>query len=539
MLGYGFPESSLEAALAWDPELIAVDAGSTDPGPYYLGSGLSYTSRAMVKRDLGLLLVPAIRRQIPLVVGSAGGAGATPHLEWALEILRELAAEHNLHFKLAIVDAEQDKRYLKRKLAAGDLIEFEAGRDLTDADIDACSHVVGQMGHEPVVAALEQGAQVVMAGRAFDAALSATLSIMRGIEPGLALHMGKIVECGSLAAIPRQSDGVLAEIDHDSFVVQPADPAKRCTVETVSAHTLYEKSDPYKLGAPGGHLDLSEATFEREDDRSVRVAGSVFQPSASYYVKLEGAALVEYRSVCLAGARDPVLISQLDDVLERVSVKVRNDLRGVIAADAYALQFRMYGRDGVMGELEPYYGPPPHEVGLVIEVVADSQETADTICALARSASLHMGYEGRIATSGNLAFPNVSTLRRFGDGARVTEATRSARPSGVQSSRASYVPCPTRIGSMRSRRVARAFRTAAGAPTCKAPAQPATPASTASIGGRAAGRTRPRSRANSASAAFSSACNSARVTSYARRSISPSRNLTDSAEMRRRAVWVA
>src|SRR5829696_4166477 len=148
MLGYGFPEPSLEAALAWGPELIAVDAGSTDPGPYYLGSGLSYTSRTMVKRDLGLLLVPAIRRQIPLVVGSAGGAGGTPHLEWALAILREIAAEHDLHFKLAIIDAEQDKGYLKRKLAAGDLIDFEAGRDLTEADIEACSHVVGQMGHE-------------------------------------------------------------------------------------------------------------------------------------------------------------------------------------------------------------------------------------------------------------------------------------------------------------------------------------------------------------------------------------------------------
>jgi hypothetical protein len=58
-----------------------------------------------------------------------------------------------------------------------------------------------------------------------------------------------------------------------------------------------------------------------------------------------------------------------------------------------------------MGDLEPYQGPPSHEVGLVIEVVADTQEIASTVCALARSASLHIGYEGRIATSVDLAFP--------------------------------------------------------------------------------------------------------------------------------------
>jgi hypothetical protein len=329
LLGYGYPENSLRAALEAEPDLIAVDAGSTDPGPYYLGAGVSFTSRVMVKRDLGLLLCAAVERRIPLVIGSAGGAGAAPHLAWALEILREIAAEHRLHFRLAIVEADIDRDYLKRKLADGDLIDFEMGRDLTAADIDACTNIVGQMGHEPLIDALQQGADVVLAGRAFDAAVSATLPIIRGVEPGLALHMGKIVECGSLVALPRASDGVLAEIDGESFVIRPADPAKYCTVETVAAHTLYEKSDPYKLAAPGGHLDLSEATFERVDDRSVRVAGSVFQPSAQYFVKLEGAALVGYRSVCLAGVRDPTLISQLDDVLERVRLKLRSDLGGV------------------------------------------------------------------------------------------------------------------------------------------------------------------------------------------------------------------
>jgi hypothetical protein len=156
---------------------------------------------------------------------------------------------------------------------------------------------------------------------------------------------------------------------------------------------------------PGGRLDLTGSRFERHDDRTVRVSGSRFVPSEEYFVKLEGAALVGYRSICLAGVRDPILIERLDDVLERARAKVASDLAGLVSADGYRLLFRVYGRDGVMGDLEPYGGLPSHELGLVIEVVADSQQIADTVCALARSATLHLGYEGRLATAGNLAFP--------------------------------------------------------------------------------------------------------------------------------------
>jgi hypothetical protein len=46
-----------------------------------------------------------------------------------------------------------------------------------------------------------------------------------------------------------------------------------------------------------------------------------------------------------------------------------------------------------------------HELCIVIEAVADTQERADTICGFARSTMLHFGYEGRISTAGNLAFP--------------------------------------------------------------------------------------------------------------------------------------
>lgn len=409
MLGYGFPEPSLHAALEQDPVIFAMDAGSTDPGPYYLGVGKSFTSRTMVKRDLGLLLPAARRKGVPLVIGSAGGAGGAPHLEWTVQIVREIAAEQGLHFRMAVIQAEQDRAYLHEQLERGAIFDFETGRELTAEDIDACSHIVGQMGVEPVIEALRSGAEVVVAGRAFDAALTAALPIMHGIDKGLALHMGKIVECGSLVAVPRTSDGVVAHIAEDHFLIHPADPNKRCTVDLVAAHTLYEKSDPYRLHLPGGMLDLTRAHFEAHDDRTVRVSGSRFVPAEQYTIKLEGSARVGFRTVCLAGARDPILIERFDEVIEKVRAKLRNDLASVISPDQYQVLFRLYGKDGVMGPLEPALrdadAPLPYELGLVIEVVAPSQEVADTVCALARSATLHQGYEGRLANAGNLAFP--------------------------------------------------------------------------------------------------------------------------------------
>ena len=39
LLGYGYSEEALNIAFSEKVDYIGVDAGSTDPGPYYLGSG--------------------------------------------------------------------------------------------------------------------------------------------------------------------------------------------------------------------------------------------------------------------------------------------------------------------------------------------------------------------------------------------------------------------------------------------------------------------------------------------------------------------
>lgn len=116
ILGYGFPESSFRKGMSQKPDLIAADAGSTDPGPYYLGAGKSFTNRSAVKRDLRLMIKAGVENNIPVVIGTAGGSGARPHVEWCLDIVREIAREENLHFKLGIAYGDVDKETVKKAL---------------------------------------------------------------------------------------------------------------------------------------------------------------------------------------------------------------------------------------------------------------------------------------------------------------------------------------------------------------------------------------------------------------------------------------
>ena len=79
LLGYGYSLVSLKNALDSELDFVGVDGGSTDPGPYYLGSGKGFVKRLQVKRDLELILPVIKAKKIPLIIGSAGGCGARPH----------------------------------------------------------------------------------------------------------------------------------------------------------------------------------------------------------------------------------------------------------------------------------------------------------------------------------------------------------------------------------------------------------------------------------------------------------------------------
>lgn len=414
MLGYGFPLPSFEAGMKKKPHAIGVDAGSTDPGPYYLGAGVSFTEKRAVKRDLEIMISAGIQAGIPVIIGSAGGSGGKPHLDWTVEIVREIAREKGLRFDMAIIHADVAKEKVLSKMRKGEVKPLYPAPELTEEDVHQAVRIVGQMGTEPFVRALKENVQVIVAGRAYDPAVIAAMAMMKGHDQGLAVHMGKILECACIAATPGSgSDCMIGYLERDHFRVEPLNPIRRCTTLSVAAHTLYEKTDPYLLPFPGGLLDLSEARFEQETPNMVRVSGSRSIPAEKYTIKLEGVKKIGYRTVSIASTRDPIMIRRIDDVVKAVKERVRENFTDTIGD--YFLDVKIYGKNGTMGNLEPEKEIRSHELGIVIDAVAQDQATANTVCGFVRATMLHYGYEGRVATAGNLAFPYSPSDFRAGE----------------------------------------------------------------------------------------------------------------------------
>ena len=166
------------------------------------------------------------------------------------------AAENNLKFNLATIYADVSVERAQKAVKQREIQRFEASFPLTSEVLDETVSLVAQMGHEPIVEALRQGAQVIIAGRAVDDCAIAAFPIWQGADPAQSIHMGKVLECGAFSAEPFAMDVMIGVVDDNYFVLEPGSLDRRASLESVAAHSLYERENPYIQGGPGHHLDL-------------------------------------------------------------------------------------------------------------------------------------------------------------------------------------------------------------------------------------------------------------------------------------------
>ena len=396
-LGYGIPEAALQRGLARRPHLIGCDMGSIDPGPYYLGSGQMAAPAAMVYRDLELVLTAALAQGIPLIIGSAGTAGARPQLDATVAMVRAIAQAKGLRFRLTTVASDLAPELVVQALRAGQLQPIGPMASPTEADILQCSHIVGQCGTETLARALREPTDVLIAGRACDTAVFAVLPEMLGYPTALCQHMAKIIECTSLCCNPSARDAMLAELDQDGFTLESMNPLAHATPASVAAHALYEQANPFEVDEPTGTLLLQQAQYQALDAHRTRVSGAQWRPRPQATLKIEGAARVGERCVLLAGVADPTLLAALDNTLQVVESRVRQLVPG-----DWALHPHIYGQ-GAVRPLPPAQHSQ-HEAGLVIEFIAPTADLARTAAGVFKQNLLHHGFAGRLCSAGNLAF---------------------------------------------------------------------------------------------------------------------------------------
>ncbi|KIH99865.1 hypothetical protein LP52_04920 [Streptomonospora alba] len=391
MLGGGFPPETIERGLVRGADVIAIDGGSTDSGPFYLGAATPKTTRAQVEWDLRILLKAAADARIPLIVGSCGTGGTDAGVDWIAGITEEILAAEGLALTVAAIYSEQKASALVEHLAAGAIHPLPPHGDLEATTLESCTRIVGMMGHEPIEAALRGGAQVVLAGRATDTAVAAAYPLMRDMPAGPTWHAAKIVECGGQCTTDPRAGGVLATIDSDGFTIEPLDPAASCTPASVAAHMLYETADPFRMREPAGTIDVTGATYRAVDERTVRVEGSAFDPAPQHTIKLEGARISGYETMSFTAIRDPHILANIEEwaaLLRQVLGEwVTRTL--YLEPDAYALDIRLYGHNAVLGEHDPATGPA-REVAVMLLVHASDQATATAIATVANPLMLHL-----------------------------------------------------------------------------------------------------------------------------------------------------
>jgi hypothetical protein len=401
----GFAPLRLESfrlGVAARPDFIAADSGSDDVGPGPLGADVCTSPRQWQAHDLEVMLLAARALQVPMIIGSAGDTGSNSRVDLYVRIIRDIAETHGLKkFRLGYFYSEVGKEYLRAKMRAGDAIEGLDGRGaLTEGELDATRRIVGMAGVHPYLGLLEQGADVIIGGRSSDAAIFAAAALHRGHPEALSYYLGKVLECASFCAEPYGGkETVLGEIVEGGVHVTAMHPAQRCTVASVAGHAMYERSNPHYEYVAGGMLDMSQCRYEQITEKTTRVTGPRFEPAGRIRVKLEGAAKVGERYVGIAGVRDPYTIAHIDAVIDWA----RQQVRERFGTTGYELHYTVYGRNGVMGALEPVR-TPAHELGLVVQGIAPTKEMAEEVCMTGTRQLFYARLPDVKGTAGSVAF---------------------------------------------------------------------------------------------------------------------------------------
>jgi len=370
-------EESFWLGAATKPDYYCCDSGSDDIGPVPLGADKCASHPEHQKHDLELMLIAAREQNVPMIIGSAGDTGTNSRVDMYVGFIKEIARKHNMKpFKLAYFYSEVPTSEIRTRMEKGQAIEGLDGRtNLTMEELDGTDRIVAVAGVHPFVKALEMGADVIIGGRSSDAAVFAAAAIYEGFPENVSYYCGKVLECASFCCEPYGAkESVIGTITKDDVKVTACAPFQKCTIASVAGHAMYERTNPYYEYVAGGMMDMSQCHYEQYDEKTCRITGAKFVPiEGKVKVKLEGSGKVGERYMGMAGIRDPYTIKNIDKVIDWAKSQVKERL----GDKDYQLSYRIFGKNGVMGDLEPIKETKSHELLVVVEGVSKDDKVAE------------------------------------------------------------------------------------------------------------------------------------------------------------------
>jgi hypothetical protein len=342
------------------------------------------------------ILPQAYSRKIPLITN---GGGLNP--AGAAEFVRSAAKRQQLHgLKIATVTGDDVLAELGALLASGETFtNMETGEPLS---LDGPPVVTANayLGAYPIVQALEEGADIVVAGRVADPCLYLAPLIhfynwsladfdklAGGIICGHLLECtGQVVGGNSLASLGLVDAETLAhpgypiaEVEADgTFVITkvPGLPG-RVTMETVKEQLLYEMHDPRAYITPDVVADITGLRLENAGPDRVRVSYVCGRPPTAT-LKVNIARLEGY-------SRELFFTLGWPQVWPKEKL-----LRGMLAAawEGLPLSRVDYSHPGLDSLYGPLRDPPPDPIELMVRVVFTADEPSILKTAVRRALAL-------------------------------------------------------------------------------------------------------------------------------------------------------
>ena len=231
------------------------------------------------------------------IISNAGGVNPTA----CAMLLREKIAEQGLSLKVAVIEGDN---LLPNIDSIFDLNPTEMFSGSEFPDKAKIGSINAYFGAQPIVKALEKGADIVVTGRCVDSAvtlaacmynfgwpsddfdlLSAGSLIGHLLECGTQITGGNFTDWKSIKGTFDQIGYPIAEIEKDgkAFITKAKDTGGVVSFGTVAEQMLYEIGDPENYLLPDVNCDFSQVEIKEIERDRVYVSGARGKPPSESY----------------------------------------------------------------------------------------------------------------------------------------------------------------------------------------------------------------------------------------------------------------